>query len=186
MIDHADLRRGMFVEYDGQIWQVIEHQPFRHAQRAAMVRVKLRNPRSGRTLERTLQPGDKLFKVDLDIKSVQYLYRDGELCYFMDVQTFDQYPLESSALGKAINYLKEGTELQVMSYKGSPLTVELPITVDLKVVETGPAFKGDTAQSGTKTAKLETGLEVKVPLFISVGDIVRLDTHSGEYLERAG
>jgi elongation factor P len=93
----------------------------------------------------------------------------------MDVQTFDQFPLESSALGQAINYLKEGTELQVMNYKGSPLTVELPITVDLKVVETGPAFKGDTAQSGTKPAKLETGLEIKVPLFISVGDIVRLE-----------
>lgn len=186
MIDHADLRRGMFVEYEGQLWQVTEYQPFRHAQRAAMVRVKLRNLKTGRTVEKTLQPGDKLYKVNLEIKFVQYLYRDSDLCYFMDTQTFDQFPLDSTVLGDAVNYLKEGMELQLPSYKGAPLTVELPITVDLKVAETGPAFKGDTAQSGTKIAKLETGLEVKVPLFISVGDIVRLDTRSGNYLERVG
>ena len=186
MIDHAELRRGMYVEYEGQIWQVTEYTPFRHAQRAAMIRVKLRNPRTGRTMERTLQPGDKLYKAAMEITTVQFLYREGDLCNFMDTETFDQFPIESGELGKAVNYLKEGMELQLMSYKGNPLTVELPITVDLKVVETGPAFKGDTAQSGTKLAKLETGIEVKVPLFISVGEIVRLDTNSGEYLERAG
>ncbi len=186
MIDHAELRRGMFVEYEGTIWQIVEHTPFRHAQRAAMIRIKLRNPKTGRTMERTLQPGDKLYKVSMEIKKVQYLYRDGDLCHFMDTETFDQFPLNATDLGKAVNFLKEGIELQLMSYKGNPITVELPITVDLKVVETGPAFKGDTAASGTKPAKLETGLEAKVPLFIATGDTIRLDTNTGEYLERAG
>jgi elongation factor P len=184
MIDHAELRRGLYVEYEGQIWQVVEHTPFRHAQRAAMIRIKLRNLRTGRTLERTLQPGDKLYRVSMELKTVQFLYKEGDLCNFMDTETFDQFPIDSSVLGNSVNYLKEGMELQLMSFKGKPLTVELPITVDLKVVETGPAFKGDTAQSGTKLAKLETGIEVKVPLFISVGEIVRLDTNTGEYLER--
>ncbi len=185
MIDHSDLKRGMFVEYDGQLWQVTEYQPFRYAQRAAMVRVKLRNLKTTRSIEKTLQPGDKLYRVNLEVKTVQYLYRDGDLCYFMDTQTFDQFPLDNKVLGENMNYIKEGTELQLLNHKGAPVTVEIPITVDLKVVETGPAFKGDTAQSGTKPAKLETGLEVKVPLFIAVGDVVRLDTRSGEYLERA-
>lgn len=151
-----------------------------------MIRVKLRNLKTGRSVEKTLQPGDRLYRVNLEIKTVQYLYRDGDLCYFMDTQTFDQFPLESSLLGDAINYMKEGMELQLLNHKGTPLTVEMPITVDLKVTETGPGFKGDTATSGTKPAKLETGLEVKVPLFINVGDTVRLDTRSGQYLERVG
>lgn len=186
MIDHSDLKRGMIVEFEGQLWQIVEHQPFRYAQRAAMVRVKLRQLPSGRTIERTLQPGDKLLRADLEVTSLQYLYGDGDLNYFMDTRTYDQFSLDSAVLGNSVYYLKEGMELELLSYKGKPLTVELPITVGLKVVETGPSFKGDTAQSGTKPAKLETGLEIRVPLFISVGDIVRLDTRTGEYLERVG
>jgi len=184
MIDHAELKRGMFVEYEGQIWQIVEHTPFRHAQRAAMIKIKLRNPKTGRTLERTLQPGDKLYRVSMELKKVQFLYRDGDLFNFMDSETYDQFPLNASDLGNAVNFLKEGMELQLMTHKGNPITIELPITVDLKVVETGPAFKGDTAASGTKPAKLETGIEVKVPLFISTGEVVRVDTNTSEYLER--
>ena len=186
MLDHSELKRGMLVEYEGQVCQVTEHQPFRYAQRAAMVRIKLRNLRTARTIERTLQPGDKLYRVNVEMRSIQFLYREDDLYNFMDTRTFDQFSLQDTLLGEAARYLKEGMELELLSHKGSPLTVQLPITVDLKVVETGPAYKGDTAQAGTKSAKLETGLEVKVPLFISEGDVVRLDTRTGEYLERSG
>lgn len=186
MIGLGELRKGLVVEFDGQLWQVVESQPFRYAQRAAMVRVKLRNLRTDRTAERTMQPGDKLLRVTLDRRPVQYLYREEELCYFMDTENFEQIPMNSSQIQEELGYLTEGLTLNMFSYKGEPVYLELPITVDLKVVETGPAFRGDTAQSGTKPAKLETGLEVKVPLFVSQGEAIRLDTRTGEYVERVG
>ena len=186
MISLGELRKGLVVEYEGQLCQVVESQPFRYAQRAAMVKVKLRNIRTNRNIERTLQPGDKLLRVTLDRRDVQYLYREGDLCYFMDTSNFEQIPMNASQIQEELGYLKEGITLSLFSYKGEPVYLELPITVDLKIEETGPAFKGDTAASGSKPAKLETGLEVKVPLFVSQGEVIRLDTRTGEYLERVG
>lgn len=186
MISLGELRKGLVVEYEKELWQVVESQPFRYAQRAAMVKVKLKNLKTGKTIERTMQGSEKMRQVTLDRREVQYLYREGDLCYFMDTGNFEQLPLNVSMLAEEIGYLKEGTTLNLFSYKSEAVYVELPITVDLKVAETGPAFKGDTAASGSKPAKLETGLETKVPLFIAEGDVVRLDTRSGEYLERVG
>ncbi len=184
MISHSELKKGLMVEFEGQIYQVVEYQPFRHAQRAAMVKVKLKNIRGGRTVERTLQPGDKLLRVQMERRTVQYLYNDGDLYYFMDVENYEQFPITGTLLGDTVHYLYEGINVDIMSYKGELITAELPITVELKVEDTGPAHKGDTAQSGTKPAKLETGLEIKVPLFIAIGEKVKIDTRTGEYLER--
>ncbi|MBI4216310.1 MAG: elongation factor P [Chloroflexi bacterium] len=184
MIDTSELRRGLMVKLEGQLYQVVEYQPFRHAQRAAMVRVKLKNMRTGRTQERTLQPGDKLYRAEMEMKAVQFLYREDDLWYFMDTANFEQFPLGAEVLGEASGYLAEGLTMQLMFFEGQPLTVELPITVELKIKDTGPAFKGDTAQSGTKPATLDTGLIIKVPLYISQGEMVRVDTRTGEFVER--
>jgi elongation factor P len=184
MITYSDLRKGMMVELDGQIYQVVEYNPFRYAQRAAMAKVKFKNIKDGRTIERTLQPGEKMKRVQLEPRTVQYSYNDGDIYYFMDVKNYEQIGLNASVLGDAVYYLQDGITMEIMYYKDEPVSVELPITVELKVVDTGPAFRGDTAQSGTKPAKLETGLEIKVPLFIAVGDKIKIDTRTGEYLER--
>lgn len=186
MISLSEVRKGLMVEYEAQLWQVVESQPFRYAQRAAMVKVKLKNIRTGKTIERTMQGSEKMRQVNLDRRDVQYLYREGDLCYFMDTANFEQIPLNVSMIQDEVGYLKEGMTLNLFSYKGESVYIELPITVDLKVIQTGPAFKGDTAASGNKPAKLETGLEAKVPLFIAEGDVIRLDTRTGEYLERVG
>ncbi|MBF8264617.1 MAG: elongation factor P [Dehalococcoidia bacterium] len=184
MINLSEMRKGLMVEYEGQIYQVVESSPFRHAQRAAMVKIKLKNIRTNKNVERTMQGSEKLRQVSLERRLVQYLYREGDLCYFMDTSNFEQIPMNVSQIEEEIGYLKEGITLNMFNYKGEPVYLELPITVDLKIVETGPAFKGDTAASGGKQAKLETGLEIKVPLFIAQDDVIRLDTRTGEYLER--
>ncbi|MDZ4247515.1 MAG: elongation factor P, partial [Dehalococcoidia bacterium] len=183
MINYSDLKKGVMVEIDGDIYQVTEYAPFRHAQRAAMAKVKFKNIKNGRNIEKTLQPGEKLMKVQLEGKTLQYLYRDGDLYCFMDVKNFEQLSLNGDLLGDNVNYLHENINIQLLSYKDVPVMAELPITVELVVEETGPAYKGDTAQSGTKPARMETGLEVKVPLFIANGDRIKIDTRTGEYLE---
>ena len=184
MITFSDMKKGIMVEYEGQICQVVEFAPFRYAQRAAMAKVKLKNIKTGRTVERTLQPGDKMLRVQLEGRTVQYSYNDGALYYFMDVKNYEQISLDKSVLGDAVNYLQENMNIDIMYYKDEPVMVDQPVTVELKVVDTGPAYRGDTAQSGTKPAKLETGLEIKVPLFVAVGDRLKIDTRTGEYLER--
>ncbi|MBI4329972.1 MAG: elongation factor P [Chloroflexi bacterium] len=186
MISFSEMKKGMMVEIDGQIFQIVEYNPFRMAQRAAMAKVKFKNIKTGRTFERTMQPGEKMLRVQLEPQTAQYQYSDGDLYYFMDIRTFEQITLSKQVLGDAVYYLQDGINVQIMNYKGQPVTVELPITVELKVADTGPAFKGDTAAGGSKPAKLETGLEVKVPLFVDVGDRLKIDTRTGEYLERIG
>ncbi len=184
MISFSEMKKGMMFEMDGQIFQIVEFNPFRMAQRAAMAKVKFKNIKTGKTIERTMQPGEKLMRVQLDPQTAQYQYNDGDLYYFMDVKTFEQISLSKEILSDAVNYLQEGINVSIMNHRGQPVTVELPITVELKVLDTGPAYKGDTAASGSKPAKLETGVEIKVPLFIDVGDILKIDTRTGEYLER--
>ena len=185
MISSTELRRGVTIELDGKLYQVLE---YRHVKmkRTALARVKLRDIRGGHTIERTFQSDEKFPRARLDYRGMQYLYNDGDLYYFMDEENFEQIPLNADQLGDTINYLKEGMSVQMSNYKDELVGVELPITVELEVTDTTPGFKGDTVTSGTKPATLETGITIQAPLFVNKGDIVKVDTRDGSYLERAG
>ncbi len=183
MIGSGELRKGITIELEGKLYQVLDLQRIR-MKRTALVRLKLRDIQDGHTIEQTFQNTEKFVRARLDFKSMQYLYNDGDLYYFMDEETFEQMPLSASQLEDVLNYLKEGMSLQVSSYKGKLVGVELPITVELQVIETGPGFKGDTATAGTKPAKVESGIIIQVPLFVNEGDIIKVDTRTGSYLER--
>ena len=184
MISSGELRKGITIELEGKLYQVIDYQHVK-MKRTALARLKLRDIRAGHTIERTFQSAEKFPRARLDFRNMQYLYNDGDLYYFMDEETFEQMPLNTSQLGDATNYLKEGMSLQLSSYKDELVGVELPITVNLKIADTGPGFKGDTATAGTKPATLETGLTIQVPMFINTGDTIKVDTRDGSYLERA-
>ena len=183
MISGGELRKGITVELEGKVYQVIAYQHVK-MKRTALARVKLRDIQGGHTIERTFQSNDKFTRARLNYRRMQYLYNDGDLYYFMDEESFEQMPLNASQLGDTISYLKEGISLEVSSYKGELVGVELPITVELSVTETDPGFKGDTATAGNKPAKLETGITIQVPLFINEGDVIKVDTRNGSYLER--
>ena len=185
MISGSELRKGVIIELDNKLYQVIEYQHIK-MKRTALAKVKLRDIRGGHTIEQSFQSDQKFSRVRLEFRGMQYLYNDGDLYYFMDEDNFEQVPLSSSQLGDAINYLKEGRSVQVSSYKEEIVGIELPVSVELEVVDTGPGFKGDTATAGTKPATLETGLTIQVPMFINNGDIIKVDTRDGSYLERAG
>jgi elongation factor P len=185
MINATELRRGVIIEFEGKLYQVVEHQHVK-MKRTALAKVKLRDITGGHTIERSFQSDERLVRARLDERPMQYLYHDGDLYYFMDQESFEQIPLTGEQLGDGLNYLKEGsTIVQVSSYKDEIVGVTLPITVELKITETEPGFKGDTATSGTKPAKLETGLSIQVPLFINEGDVIKVDTRTGTYLERS-
>jgi len=184
MISATDLRKGVTFELDGELYRVLEYQHSYIGRGSANVRVKLRNLHSGGTLERTFPAGEKFDEVRLELRRVQYLYRDGDLYYFMDTETFEQPALSAEYLQDEVDYLKEGTELSISMHEGQPVEIELPVTVDLEVTETVPGVKGDTATGATKQATLETGLKIQVPLFVEEGDVVRVDTRSGQYLTR--
>ena len=183
MISSGDLRKGITIELDGKIYQVID---YRHVKmkRTALSRMKLRDIRDGHTTEQTFSSDQKFVRARLDYRTMQYLYNEGDLYYLMDQETFEQVTLNASQLGDALNYMKEGMSLEVSNYKGELVGVELPITVELQVSETEPGFKGNTATAGTKPAKLETGITIQVPLFVDQGDSIKVDTRTGEYLER--
>ena len=183
MIGAGELRKGITIELDGQLYHIVDYHHIKMGRGSAQIRLKLRDIRAGHTTERTFQAGEKFTQARLDRRSVQYLYRD-ELYYFMDTENFEQIPLDAAQVGDAANYLTEGMTLVISSYKGEPIGVELPASVELKVTQTGPSFKGDTATAGNKPATLETGLVIQVPMFINTDDTVKVDTRSGEYLER--
>ncbi|HID89064.1 MAG TPA: elongation factor P [Anaerolineales bacterium] len=184
MIDVNDLRRGTTFILDGELYKVLEYQHYKPGRGNAIIRTKLRNLRTGATIQRNFLSGDRVQEIRIERRGVQYLYNDGDLYYFMDTETYDQMALSAAALEGRTGYLKEGMELVIAVYEGQPLEVELPTTVDLEVVETEAAVAGDTATSVTKKATLETGLEVQVPLFVQTGDVVRVDTRTGEYVTR--
>ena len=184
MISGSELRKGVLIELEGKLYQVIEYRHIK-MKRTALARVKLRDINAGHTIEQTFQSDEKLIRAHLDSRPMQYLYNDGDLYYFMDEENFEQIPLTTTQIGDALNYLKEGMSLEVSSYKGKVIGVEITISVELKVIDTGPGFKGNTATAGTKPAKLETGITIQVPLFINNGDILKVDTRTGSYLERA-
>jgi elongation factor P len=184
MIGTGELKRGIIIEVDGDLYQVIELQHVK-MKRTALAKVKLRNVKTGSNTERSFQNTEKFKRVRLDYRDMEYLYNDGDLYHFMDQETFDQFPLTAAQLDNAINYLKENQVIQVASYEDEILGVEMPPNVVLEITETDPGFKGDTASGGTKPAVMETGLTVQVPLFVNAGEKIKVDTRTGNYLERA-
>lgn len=185
MISSSDLRKGIVIELDGELYQVLDYHHIKTGRGSAQMRLKLRDIHAGHTTERTFQSSEKFIRAHLDYQSMQYLYNDGNLYYFMDEENYEQMPISATQLGDTLNYLKEGMSLQVSSYKGEVLGVELPIAVELEVTNTDPGFKGDTATGGSKPATLETGITIQVPLFVNTGDVIKVDTRTGSYLERA-
>jgi elongation factor P len=185
MIAATDLKKGMAIELDGQLYAILDFQHIKMGRGSAQVRLKMKDIQAGHTTERTFQSGEKFNQVQIELSDAQYLYRDGDFYYFMDTKSFEQIPLTSEQLGDLKKYLKEEMTLVISRHGDKAVGVEMPLTVELKVTETGPSFKGNTAQSGTKPAKLETGITVQVPFFVSVGDVIRVDTRSGSYIERA-
>lgn len=184
MISVTQLRKGVTFEVEDQIWRVLEYDHYKPGRGGAIIRTKLRNLRTGATVNRTFSSGDRVQDIRLDRKTVQYLYDDGDLYYFMDVETYEQPALPKGILEGVISYLKENSTLELELYEGEPIGIELPITVELKVTDAPPGFAGDTATGATKEVTLETGLKLQVPLFVQTGDIVRVDTRTGKYLTR--
>ena len=185
MISAGDFRNGITFELDGNVVQVIEFQHVKPGKGAAFVRTKYKNVITGAVVEKTFNPNDKYPTAFIERKKLEYSYNDGGIYYFMDMETYEQQPIDSSKLGPAFQFVKENMEVKVLSYKGNVFGVEPPNFVELEVTETDPGFKGDTATNATKPATLETGAEIKVPLFINQGDMIRIDTRTGEYMERA-
>ena len=184
-INFSDLNRGLVIELDGAPWMVMDYERHKMQQRAPVTRIKMKNLLSGAVVERTFQRYDTGFTVaDIDNRPTQYLYTDGEFYYFLDQETFDQYELTTGILGESLGYLKENAAVEVVFYNGTAISVNLPTHVELEVTETAPSFRGDTAQGGNKPATLETGLRVNVPMFITPGTVVRVDTRTGVYTER--
>ena len=184
MISANDLRKGTTFEMDGELYRVTEYQHSFIGRGSANVRVKMRNLRTGAITDRTFPPNDRISDVRLELRGVQYLYNDGTFYYFMDTETYEQPALSAEILGGAVDYLTENMTLQISTYDGEPIDIVLPITVELKVIEAPPGFAGDTATGATKQVTLETGLKVTAPLFVEEGDIIRVDTRTGQYLNR--
>ncbi len=186
MISTGDLRKGISVELDGQLCTILEWQHIKMGRGGAIVRIKFKNLRTGAIFDRTYDAGDRFPRAYLERRTVQYSYNDGESYHFLDEETYEMIQLSEQQLGDAKNYLLDGIKLEVLYYKDEPISVELPVSVDLTVTYTEPGFKGDTATGGTKPATLETGLVVQVPLFVSTGDKLRVKTDTATYVERVG
>ena len=180
-----DARPGKRLEIDDVVYQVVDRQHVKPGKGPAFVRTKLRNIRQGTVVDRTFRAGEKVELADVSGKELQYLYRDGDEFHFMDLETYEQMAIPETSLGDTPKYLKESDTIQVLFYKGEAIDVEMPSAVDLKVTETQPGMRGDTVSGAGKPATLETGYVVTVPLFINEGDILRVDTRSGAYIERA-
>ena len=185
MISTGDLKRGVTIEFEGQLCSILDWQHVKIGRGGAIVRMKLRNLRSGSTIDRTCDAGDKFRRVDLDRSSVTYQYQDEDQYHFMDTRTYEDIVLSEAQLGDAKNYLIDNLELDIVRYNDEPISVDLPEKIVLRITYTEPGFKGDTATGGTKPATTETGLVVQVPLFLSTGDLIRINTTTGGYVERA-
>jgi elongation factor P len=184
MVSTGDLRKGIVIELDGELWQILDYHHIKMGRGSAQVRIKLRNVKRGQTVERSFQAGDKWPRAQLDRRQVQFLYRDGDDYHFMDTDSFDQFLLTAAQLEDVAKYLSDGMMLDRTSYEGETIGVELPVTVDLVVTDTDPGFAGDTATGARKPATLSTGLVVQVPLFVNEGDTIRIDTRTGDYQTR--
>lgn len=185
MVTAGDFRKGVTFEMDGNVYSIIEFQHVKPGKGAAFVRTKIRNVISGAVTEKTFNPNDKYPTAFIERKDMEYLYNDGDLYYFMDSETYEQLPISPNVLGDNFRFVKENMVCKVLSYKGNVFGIEPPNFVELQVTETEPGVKGDTATNVTKPATLETGAEIKVPIFINEGEMIRVDTRTGEYMERA-
>ena len=184
MISAGELRNGVTMEYEGEIYSVLEFQHVKPGKGAAFVRTRLKNIKTGAVVEKTFRPTEKMSKAHIDRMDMQYLYNDGDLYYFMDVQTYDQVALNKETIGDALKFVKENEMVKVCSYNGNVFAIEPPLFVELQITETEPGFAGNTAQGATKPAIVETGAQVSVPLFVNQGDVIKIDTRTGEYLSR--
>jgi elongation factor P len=184
MISTGELKKGVAIELDGELWQILDYHHIKMGRGSAQVRITLRNIKRGQTVERSFQAGTKWPRASMEKRPVQFLYRDGSDFHFMDNDTYDQFTLTTEQLGEAAQFLKDGMTLDRTSYQGETIGVELPVTVDLEVVETEPGFAGDTQSGARKPAQTESGLIVQVPIFVEPGDTIRIDTRTGEYQTR--
>ena len=184
MISTGELKKGVVIELEGDLWQILDYHHIKMGRGSAQVRIKFRNVRKQSIVEKTFQAGEKFPRATMERRTAQFLFAEGDDYTFMDTETYDQFVITAAQLGDAKGYIKDGLQLDRVSYEGETLGVELPINLDLKVTETDPGFAGDTATGTRKPATLETGLVVQVPLFVSVGDVIRVDTRTGEYQTR--
>ena len=184
MISTGELKKGVIIEMDNQLFSILDYQHQKIGRGSAQVRMRLRNVRTGSISDTTVQAGTKFPRVRLEQRAMQYLYAEDQNYYFMDQESYDQIGLSPAQLGDTVSYLKDGMTITVSFYEQEPVDVEPPINVELQIVETDPGFRGDTASGGTKPAKTETGLVVQVPLFVNQGETIRVDTRTGAYLER--
>ena len=180
----GDLRNGTTFELDSNVFRVVEFQHVKPGKGAAFVRVKMKNVITGAVLERTFNPSEKLQGAEIEKREMQYLYNDGELYYFMDNENYEQLPLNEDQLGDALKYIKENMNVTTLAFKGKVFNVEPPMFVELEVTYTEPGFSGNTTTTSGKPATLENGLEISVPLFVNIGDKIRIDTRTGQYMER--
>ncbi|HOQ16367.1 MAG TPA: elongation factor P [Defluviitaleaceae bacterium] len=184
MVSAGDFRNGLTIELEGEIYTVVEFQHVKPGKGAAFVRAKLKNLKTGGIIEKTFRPTEKLPKAHIERKDMQYLYNDGDLYYFMDSETYDQIALNKDQLGDSLKFVKENDMVKILSHNGLVFGVEPPLFVELEITHTEPGFKGDTATGATKPAVVETGATIQVPLFVEIGDKVKIDTRTGEYLSR--
>ena len=184
MYSTTDFRRGLKIELDGTPYEIVEFQHFKPGKGGAMVRTKLRNILTGRLVDNTFRSGEKVERPNLESRDMRFLYHEGEQLVFMDMTTYDQMHMDAEATDGKANYLKDGQECRVLLYNGEPIDIEIPLSLVLKVVKTEPGAKGDTVSNVTKPATLETGVVVQVPIFINEGDMIKVDTRSGDYLGR--
>ena len=180
----GDVRNGTTFELDGSVFKVVEFQHVKPGKGAAFVRTKLKNVITGAVLEKTFNPSEKLQGAEIEKREMQYLYNDGDLYYFMDNETYEQLPLNKEDLGDMLRFLKENMNVKILSFKGKVFAIEPPLFVELEITYTEPGFSGNTSTNATKPATLETGATINVPLFVNTGDIIRIDTRTGEYMER--
>jgi len=184
VISTGELKKGLVIELDGEIWQVLDYHHIKMGRGSAQVRIKLRNIKRGQTVEKSFQAGEKWPRAYLDTRDVQFLYADGNDYNFMDTSSYEQFSMTAEQLAESAQYLTEGMVLQRTSYEGETIGVDLPVTVDMKVIDTEPGFAGDTQSGARKPATVQSGLVVQVPLFVSAGDTIRIDTRTGEYQTR--
>lgn len=184
MLNISDLKIGTKIEYKDEPWKILKAQHFKLGRGGAFLRCKIKNLITGNVQDKTFKEGDKFQEPDLTQTQAQFMYRDKENYYFMDSKTYEQFSLNKEQIGKAGQYLTENTKINILNYKGKPVNIELPIKIKLRVIKAPPGVKGDTAQTGTKEIELETGLKIQAPLFIKEGDIIKVDTRDGSYIER--
>ena len=184
MVSAGDVRNGLTIEYEGNVFQVIEFQHVKPGKGAAFVRTKLKNIKSGGIIEKSFRPTEKFPQAHIERKEMQYLYSDGDLFHFMDVETYDQIALSEDQVGDTLKFVKENEMVKILSHNVEVFAMEPPLFVELEITETEPGFKGDTSTGATKPATVETGALVYVPLFVEIGDVIKIDTRTGEYLSR--